>query len=122
MQLILLAGFGAIFGSILRFLLLELGERYFGEAASWMVMIINLSASFLIGIAFALHLQSSMNVFWATGILGGYSTFSAPIVELADAFERNERGDRTLIEIKTLIAFFGGLVMLFLGIIVAKTF
>lgn len=122
MQLILLAGFGAIFGSIFRFLLLELGERYFGEAASWMVMIINLSASFLIGIAFALHLQSSMNVFWATGILGGYSTFSAPIVELADAFERNERGDRTLIEIKTLVAFLGGLVMLFLGIIVAKTF
>ncbi|TYC50158.1 camphor resistance protein CrcB [Weissella muntiaci] len=122
MMLILLAGFGAIFGSILRFLMLELANRWFADIAIWMVMIINLSASLLIGIAFGMHLQAGVNVFWATGILGGYSTFSAPIVELADALEKNDRSQRNLVELKTIIAFVGGIGMLLLGVALTKLF
>jgi fluoride exporter len=122
MMLILLAGFGAIFGSILRFLMLELANRWFGDIAIWMVMIINLSASLLIGIAFGMHLQAGVNVFWATGILGGYSTFSAPIVELADALEKNDRSQRNLVELKIIIAFVGGIGMLLLGVALTKLF
>lgn len=122
MMLILLAGFGAIFGSILRFLMLELANRWFGDIAIWMVMIINLSASLLIGIAFGMHLQAGVNVFWATGILGGYSTFSAPIVELADALEKNDRSQRNLVELKIIIAFVVGIGMLLLGVALTKLF
>jgi CrcB protein len=76
-------------------------------------MVINLSAALLIGLAYGCHLETSANIFWATGILGGYSTFSAPVVELANAM--STPSDRPFVLVKTAIAFIGGIPVLLLG-------
>lgn len=117
-MLVLLAGLGAIIGSILRFVLLEWAPRLFGPAASWMAMAINLTGALLIGYVFGLHLQSDNYAFIATGILGGYTTFSAPIVELADGF--TNRSELGLALIKTIFMFGGGILFLLLGIGLAE--
>ncbi|MDR3241154.1 MAG: CrcB family protein [Lactobacillaceae bacterium] len=117
-MIILMAGFGAIFGSILRFALLNLAPRVFGAASAWMVMVINLSAALLIGITFGLHLSELTNTFCATGILGGYSTFSAPIVELADSL--SDPSQRWRAFWKTILAFIGGIPVLLIGMWLAS--
>ncbi|MDR3189844.1 MAG: CrcB family protein [Lactobacillaceae bacterium] len=120
MMQILIAGLGAMVGSWLRYGLLTIAPRVFGPAKSWMIMVINLSAALLIGITFGMHLSTLQNAFWAVGILGGYSTFSAPIVELADAF--SHPGELPMVLTKILIAFIGGVPILLIGVWVGKMF
>ena len=106
MMQIVVAGLGAIFGSMARFSLLELAPKVFGKASAWMVMVINLSAALLIGFAYGMQLPVMQNTFWATGILGGYSTFSTPIVALANGLQNP--GERVNIIGQTLLAFVWG--------------
>lgn len=106
MMQIVVAGLGAIFGSMARFSLLELAPKVFGKASAWMVMVINLSAALLIGFAYGMQLPVMQNTFWATGILGGYSTFSTPIVALANGLQNP--GERFNIIGQTLLAVCGG--------------
>lgn len=108
-----LAGLGAVIGSMGRFSLLEIAPKVFGTASDWMVMVINLTAAFLIGILFGMHLPVLQNTFWATGIMGGYSTFSTPIVELANGLPN--QSERTRVLLKTVLAFAGGVPVLLVG-------
>lgn len=110
---ILIAGMGAVIGSWARFGLLELAPKIFGKASSWMVMVINLSAALLMGITYSLSLTLPWHTFVASGIIGGYSTFSSPIVTLADGI--TVAGERRFVIFKTLLTFIGGIPVLLLG-------
>lgn len=111
---ILFSGLGAMIGSGIRFLLLEFANHYFHHGKSWMVMGINLTAAFIMGIFTGLNLHSALGTFCMTGILGGYSTFSAPMVELLDALSKPSERWRVLIKI--LIEFIFGVLLVMLGI------
>lgn len=82
LRTILAVGFGAAIGGIGRLLVTQLVVSRAGAAAApWATMFINVSGSFLIGIVIELAtsragLPPVWRYFLATGILGGYTTFS----------------------------------------------
>ncbi|MBV8644089.1 MAG: fluoride efflux transporter CrcB [Candidatus Eremiobacteraeota bacterium] len=72
---------GGAFGSAFRFLVNEWFVDRFGPGFPWATFTINVSGSFLIGIVLQvaqsrIGLNPYARLFLATGILGGYTTFS----------------------------------------------
>lgn len=75
----LLVGLGGGIGSMLRFLVaITLTPKVFPYAT----LVVNVAGSFIIGVVFALTLKDALyfnnwKLFLATGICGGFTTFSA---------------------------------------------
>lgn len=81
MKLILLIGIGGFIGSVSRYLL-SLGiQNKFLSAFPYGTLSVNIIGCFLIGIVYALSDRGNVTVEWrlflATGILGGFTTFSS---------------------------------------------
>jgi CrcB protein len=79
---------GAAIGGVLRYLIGAWTTARFGIAQSWLATgFINLSGSLLIGIVIEMAARGAVppvtRVFLATGILGGYTTFSTFALEIA---------------------------------------
>lgn len=92
---ILLVATGGAFGSVLRYLVGLWTLRSFGPSFPWGTLIVNVTGSFLIGvfaevIARKLGASAEMRVFLITGILGGYTTFSAFSLDAITLMERGE--------------------------------
>lgn len=113
---ILMAGIGAAVGSILRFYMLNHLTELSRLSASWMVVIINLLAAFGMGYLSGLSLALPCHVLVTTGIMGGFSTFSTPINELAQALNNDNAKQRNLVLLKTVIMFILGFPILVLGL------
>lgn len=72
---VLLVGVGGFIGSVLRFLISQLN---FSENLPWATLLVNLLGCFLIGFILASPLiKSNTYYFVVTGILGGFTTYSA---------------------------------------------
>ncbi len=81
MNYLLLAAGGAI-GTVLRFGLADITYGFFRSAIfPWGTLLVNLTGSLFIGVLAAINeqqaLNSSLRIFLFTGILGGFTTFSA---------------------------------------------
>ena len=92
---ILLVAAGGAVGSVLRYLVGLWTLRSFGPAFPWGTLTVNVTGSFLIGVlaeAIARKFGASveMRVFLITGILGGYTTFSAFSLDAMTLLERGE--------------------------------
>ncbi len=79
---------GAAIGGVLRYVLGAWTVARFGVQTSWLATgFINVSGSLLIGAVAELAMQGTVSplarVFLATGVLGGYTTFSSFALELA---------------------------------------
>ncbi len=80
---IVLVGVGGLIGSILRYLLsLYVNTKATGSLFPWGTFTVNIAGSLVIGIMFGYSLRNpvfEMNwrLFLATGICGGFTTFSA---------------------------------------------
>jgi fluoride exporter len=79
-----LIALGGALGSVLRHLLSELISALVGTSLIWAVLLVNVSGSFLIGLAAGAswdHLRLAdapfMRYFVIIGLCGGYTTFSA---------------------------------------------
>jgi len=75
------AAVGAAIGSLLRF---QISELIDSTTFPWATFLVNVIGSFLIGVFIALPAISSNDqrrVFLVTGVLGGFTTFSAVAVE-----------------------------------------
>lgn len=74
---------GAAFGGVLRYVVGQLFLQRFGPGFPYGTLFINISGSFLIGIVAQLALTRAfgmtplVRLLLATGVLGGYTTFSA---------------------------------------------
>ena len=73
---------GGAIGSVLRFLIASRSVQWFGVGFPWGTFAVNVSGAFAIG--FVLQLAETragfppyVRLFVATGVLGGYTTFSA---------------------------------------------
>lgn len=82
MNHILLVGAGGSLGSVLRYLVGLWMLQRAGPAFPWGTLFVNVTGSFLIGFLaeFIMHKMGAspeMRVFLITGVLGGYTTFSA---------------------------------------------
>lgn len=81
MKLILLVGVGSFLGGIFRFFLSEWIQTKTLSTFPYGTLTVNLIGCFAIGIVFAFVEKSQLSMEWrvlvATGILGGFTTFSA---------------------------------------------
>ncbi len=111
---IMLTGLGAMMGSLIRFGLLTVAPRWFGKLAELMVVCINLLAALCMGVVVVLILPGWMHTILAPGVLGRLSTFSAPIVDIADAIQK-PHGHHQMLIFKTIMTFIGGLIIFWLG-------
>ena len=95
MHLLLLASLGGAIGAGMRFLVSHAFAARGLITFPWATLTINILGSFLMGVlvaAFALRFQGSseLRTFLATGILGGFTTFSAFSLEVANLVERGD--------------------------------
>lgn len=93
MALTLWIAVGGAFGATLRHFMNMLIGRIAGDDFPWHTMLINITGSFVMGLLIALMAQrwnvsNEMRAFLTTGILGGYTTFSAFSLDFALLVER----------------------------------
>src|SRR4249920_944091 len=99
MQAYLLVFLGAGFGGCLRHTVSLLAARILGTGFPWGTFLINISGSLVMGLLagfFAFRSGEAwtpnVRLFMLTGILGGYTTFSAFSLDAALLYERGELG------------------------------
>jgi CrcB protein len=80
-KILLTIGAGSFIGGILRYLASQFVQSKFLSSFPFGTLAVNIAGCFLIGIAFGLsdkgNLNQEMRLFLVTGILGGFTTFSA---------------------------------------------
>jgi len=95
MKLLLLAGAGGAIGSILRYLANVGFGRWLGAGFPWATLFVNVAGSLAMGFLaemIALRFEGSpvLRTFLLTGILGGFTTFSAFSLDVASLIDRNQ--------------------------------
>lgn len=97
MPVIVWVAAGGALGSALRYLVNVWSARALGMAFPWHTLSVNVVGSFIMGLAVALmapKLGASLEIraFATTGILGGFTTFSAFSLDFAMLVERQSYG------------------------------
>lgn len=99
---------GGALGAMLRYLSVHAALRLFGPGFPWGTLIVNVAGSLIMGVAAALILEKTgagrIYLFLMTGVLGGFTTFSAFSL---DALYLIERG-----KLAASVAYIGGSVAL----------
>ncbi|MDQ3018240.1 MAG: fluoride efflux transporter CrcB [Bacteroidota bacterium] len=121
MKLILVVGLGGFIGSILRYLV----SHFFHQRASTSfpvgTFIVNLVGCFLIGLLFASFLKykpsQEWQLFLITGLLGGFTTFSAFSQE---SFSMMNKGEYGMALSYILLSVFGGILLTSAGYFVGR--
>lgn len=95
MKLLLIASAGGAIGAGARYLLNVGFARWLGPGFPWSTFVANVSGCLLMGLItglLAARLTDSpeLRVFLTTGILGGYTTFSAYALDFAGLMERDQ--------------------------------
>ncbi len=122
MKLIALAALGGGIGSALRYAL-AIGITKIAPASfPWAILTINVVGCFAMGVlvaALALKLNGSSEarVFLATGVLGGFTTFSAFSLEV---FALLTRGDLVLALAYAVSSVAGSVVALYVGVLLVR--
>lgn len=121
----ILAALGAGIGAVLRLAVTNYGKAHWERVAGQFLnfplptLFINLTGAFLLGIIYGLGLKTQTYSFLATGILGGYTTFSTLNTELLTLSDnKNWSG-----WLSYLILSYGlGLLLVYLGYLLGKLF
>jgi CrcB protein len=93
-KLALLVAAGGAIGSAARYGVGALLLRWLGPNFPWGTICVNIAGSFLMGVVtgfavYRLALSADMRLFLATGVLGGFTTFSAFALDSYFLYERN---------------------------------
>ena len=97
MKLVLLVALGGAIGSALRYLVSLASAWLFGAGFPWGTLAVNIAGSLAMGLVIGLaaskfQLTNELRVFIATGVLGGFTTFSAFSLDFSLLFERRDYG------------------------------
>ena len=120
MRLVLLIGFGSFLGGISRYLLSQSIQMRYLSAFPYGTLTVNILGSFAIGIVFGLsekaNLSNEWKLFLATGILGGFTTFSAFSNESVTMMRDGQAGSAIIYIVCSVLfglaATYGGLVLI----------
>jgi CrcB protein len=109
---------GGGFGSLLRHGVNVLGARWLGTSFPYHTLTVNVTGSFVMGLvagyfAFRGDAPQHWRLFLTTGILGGYTTFSAFSLDTALLYERGEVGLAAVYVLSSVVVSIAGL---FLGL------
>jgi CrcB protein len=93
MNIVAWVALGGAIGASARYGVNVLSGRLFGDAFPWHTLIVNVAGCFAMGLlvglmAFRLNVGQDMRAFLTTGILGGFTTFSAFALDFAVLAER----------------------------------
>ncbi len=123
MTSVLYAALGGAIGASLRYGVNVTSMKLFGANFPWGTMFVNIVGSFAMGVLIAVMAQAwntsqEMRIFLTTGVLGGFTTFSAFSLDFAALWERKEHA--------LAMAYAGGSVVLslmaiFAGLWLART-
>lgn len=123
MKLILMIGIGGFIGTVCRYLLSLFVQNKFLSTFPFGTMSVNIIGCFLIGIIYALSDRGNISVEWrlfiATGILGGFTTFSSFSNETVGMLRDSQYGYAFLYVLSTVII---GILATFAGIFLIKAF
>jgi CrcB protein len=119
---ILLVGTGSFIGGVLRYLMSSLVQKSSSSEFPFGTFVVNLSGCLLIGIAYGLAnkyewFNADLRLFIATGICGGYTTFSAFAWENIRLLEQ---GQYLQFALYSIGSFTLGLAAAFLGLAITK--
>ena len=122
-QLLLVAAGGAI-GAGLRHVANLAALRWFGPNFPWGTMGVNIAGSLAMGIFIELLARrhggsNELRLFVATGILGGFTTFSAFSLDFAVLTQRGALGSALFYAIASVVL---SILALFLGLWLVRTF
>jgi len=97
MTMFLYAAIGGAIGAAARYGVNVTAPKLLGHGFPWATMIVNVAGSFVMGLliaimALAWSTSQEMRVFLATGVLGGFTTFSAFSLDFVALYERKEYG------------------------------
>lgn len=95
MQLFLAATIGGAIGAGARYLVNAGCAQWLGAGFPWATLLVNVTGSFLMGVVVAIAQpllggSALWRTFLATGILGGFTTFSAFSLDLYELLERRQ--------------------------------
>ena len=122
LHLILVAVGGAI-GASLRHLVNLASLRLAGPGFPWGTMAVNVAGSFAMGVFVELlarrfNASNELRLFIATGVLGGFTTFSAFSLDFAVLWERGAALPALTYAITSVV---GSILALFLGLWLARS-
>jgi CrcB protein len=111
----LLVFIGGGLGSTLRHIINVVSARHLGTAFPYHTFIINITGSTVMGLiagylAFKGEASQPWRLFLMTGILGGYTTFSAYSLDAVLLYERGETGLALLYVLGSVVLSIAGLV------------
>ena len=121
---IVLVALGGGLGSVARHLVNVAALRAFGPNLPWGTFAVNLVGSFVMGVfietlARRLGDSAELRLFVATGIIGGFTTFSSFSLDAAVLWERGDMGLAFAYVAGTLVL---GIGALFAGLALARQF
>lgn len=98
---LLYVGAGGALGAMARFLMAGWVQRAAGGAFPWGTLSVNVAGAFAMGVVVALAMKAAsfpadLRVFLTSGVLGGFTTFSAFSVETALMIEKGDFLNATL--------------------------
>ncbi|MDE1174583.1 MAG: fluoride efflux transporter CrcB [Parvibaculaceae bacterium] len=122
MNPILVVAAGGALGSVARYLVGVWSMRLFGIGFPWGTLAVNLVGAFVIGLvvelsALKLQLAPETRLFIVTGILGGFTTFSAYALEVSTLMQRGNHALAALYAFGSIIA---GVGAIFLAIFIVR--
>ena len=123
MKILLLIGTGSFIGGVSRYLLSQWIQPKSLNAFPWGTLSVNLIGCLLIGIIFGLaekgNISNEVRLFMATGVLGGFTTFSAFSNESVVMLHN---GQSTNAFIYILISVIVGIMATILGVLATRMF
>ena len=122
MNLIFIIGAGGAIGAVCRYLLSSQIAQVAGTQFPWGILIVNVLGGFLMGVIVELGAQSvdmsqATRSFLTTGVLGGFTTFSAFSLDTALLIERGDIMNAAAYALSSVI---GSVAALFLGLYVIR--
>lgn len=122
---LLLVALGGAIGAALRHLVNQATLRLFGPGFPWGTFTVNIVGCFVMGLfvgvlsRMASGMSNELRLFVATGILGGFTTFSAFSLDFAVLWERGATAPALGYAAASVV---GALIAVFIGLWVARSF
>ena len=115
---------GGALGASARYLTGAAALRLIGPGFPWGTLTVNILGSFLMGLlialfAFKLNVSGEVKSFLTTGVLGGFTTFSAFSLDAALMWERGEAGTAAIYVVASVVLAIGAL---FAGLWLVRSF